>query len=183
MNTEFQFDFKINKIGNRIFLSAIKWYKYHFSPNYVILINISLHFFVFSIKGIRFYQAVIRGSRKLILNLYTEEFFNAAHLLCGYDGKCSQMHGHTWKICVWIRGDESSVDDVGILWDFNNLKKIIDRLDHKYLNEVLNNNPSVENLTLFVYKELKNGSPALEFKIRIYESIIKRESYCEAGDF
>lgn len=117
------------------------------------------------------------------LNLYTEGYVNAAHFLTGYDGKCSNLHGHTWKICVWVRGEESSLDKTGILWDFNNLKSIIDMLDHNCLNDVLKNNPSVENLTLFVYKKVKESAQGLEFKVRIYESVLKRESYCEAGDF
>jgi queuosine biosynthesis protein QueD len=119
----------------------------------------------------------------LILTLYTEEFFNAAHFLKNYKGNCSQMHGHTWKICVWIKGDEKQKDADGLLWDFNNLKNIIEKLDHKLLNDVLENNPTVENIMSFVYKELKDSSKDLQFKIRLYENITKKESYCEAGDF
>jgi 6-pyruvoyltetrahydropterin/6-carboxytetrahydropterin synthase len=117
------------------------------------------------------------------LTLYTEEYFGSAHKLDGYPGKCADLHGHTWKVCVWIRGDESQKDKVGILWDFNNLKMIIDEMDHKYLNDIIKINPSVENLTTYIYQRLKDPSPKLEFKVRIYESVVKRESYCEAGDF
>lgn len=117
------------------------------------------------------------------LTLYTEGFFNAAHMLSGYDGKCANIHGHTWKVAVWIKGDEKDCDDVGLLWDFNTLKNIIDDLDHKYLNDVIEINPTVENIALYVYKKLKAGSDKLDFKIRIYESVLKRESYCELGDF
>ncbi len=117
------------------------------------------------------------------LTLYTEGYFNAAHHLENYDGKCSQMHGHTWKISLWIRGDEKKRDKAGILWDFNKLNKIINELDHKYLNEVLNINPTVENISLYIFNTLKKDSPDLLFKVRIYESIIKKESYCEVGDF
>ena len=117
------------------------------------------------------------------LTLYTEEVISAAHFLKGYQGKCSQMHGHTWKICVWIKGEEENKNSIGILWDFNNLKKIVNQLDHKLLNDVIEQNPSVENIALFVYKSLKDDSPCLLFKVRIYESMIKKESYCETGDF
>ncbi|MCK4798383.1 MAG: 6-carboxytetrahydropterin synthase [Spirochaetes bacterium] len=117
------------------------------------------------------------------LTLYTEEVISAAHFLKGYQGKCSQMHGHTWKICVWVKGDEKEKDVVGILWDFSNLKKVVYELDHKFLNDVIKQNPSVENISLFVYEMIKNDFPNLSFKVRIYESIIKKESYCETGDF
>jgi len=40
----------------------------------------------------------------MIITLYTEEFFNAAHLLENYNGKCSEIHGHTWKVSLWIKG-------------------------------------------------------------------------------
>ena len=115
--------------------------------------------------------------------LYTEEFFNAAHQLVGYDGKCSEIHGHSWKVSVWVKGEEKQKDKVGILWDFNNLKNIVDKLDHKMLNEVLDDNPSVENLSKYIYTKLKQNHLELHFKVRVYESVIKKESYCEVGDF
>jgi 6-pyruvoyltetrahydropterin/6-carboxytetrahydropterin synthase len=117
------------------------------------------------------------------LTLYTEDYFDAAHFIKDYDGKCSNLHGHTWKICVWVRGDEMRLDSKGLLWDFGNLKKLIGLFDHKNLNDVLDFNPTVENLVLYSYKKLKQTYAGLEFKIRIYEKIIKKESYCETGDF
>jgi 6-pyruvoyltetrahydropterin/6-carboxytetrahydropterin synthase len=119
----------------------------------------------------------------MIMTLYTEDFFDAAHLIEGYDGKCSRIHGHTWKIAVWIRGDSKLIDKNGILWDFSNIKKITHEFDHKNLNEVIDVNPTAENLAVYVYKKMKKDSPDLSFKVRIYEKIIKKESYCETGDF
>jgi 6-pyruvoyltetrahydropterin/6-carboxytetrahydropterin synthase len=119
----------------------------------------------------------------MYLTLYTEDFFNAAHFLKGYDGKCSELHGHSWKVCVWIQGEDSQKNSVGLLWDFNNLKALINEFDHKNLNEVFKENPSVENLARHAYKKFKDKNPELKFKVRIYESITKKESYCETGDF
>lgn len=119
----------------------------------------------------------------MVINLYTESFFDAAHKLNDYDGICSMLHGHTWKICVWIRGDESLISKTGILWDFNNLHEIISKLDHSYLNEKLNLNPTAENLSLLIYRELKEKSKNLDFKVRLYESVVDKKSYCELGDF
>lgn len=124
-----------------------------------------------------------KGDYTLILTLYTEEFFSSAHRLQDYEGKCSQLHGHTWKVCVWVRGDEKLKNKIGLLWDFNNLKKIINDLDHKYLNDIIQGNPSVENLTTYIYRSVKKDFPKLQFRIRVYESIIKKESFCETGDF
>ncbi len=119
----------------------------------------------------------------MLLTLYTEEFVSAAHRIDGYDGKCSELHGHSWKVCVWVRGDESQKLDTGILWDFNNLKKITGRLDHSYLNDTLAVNPTVENITTHIYTALKKDHGALQFKVRVYENLLSKESFCEAGDF
>jgi len=117
------------------------------------------------------------------LTLYTEDYFNAAHYLAGYDGKCSALHGHSWKVCIWVKGDEKEKNDVGILWDFNNLKTLVNELDHKCLNDVLKTNPTVENLVVYFYSKLKEKDKNFLFKVRIYESITKKESFCEFGDF
>jgi 6-pyruvoyltetrahydropterin/6-carboxytetrahydropterin synthase len=119
----------------------------------------------------------------MILTLYTEGYFDAAHLLKDYEGKCANLHGHTWKVSVWVKGDESLKDKSGILWDFGNLKKIIDELDHRNLNDYMENSPTAENITLFIYNKLKNEYKNLQFKVRIYEKIVEKESFCETGDF
>jgi len=117
------------------------------------------------------------------LTLYTERYFDAAHQLKLYDGACAALHGHTWKICVWVQGDESQVEKNGILWDFNNLKKITNLLDHKYLNDLFDFNPTSEKLNREIYDRLKAEHPKLDFKVRLYESTVDRESYSELGDF
>jgi 6-pyruvoyltetrahydropterin/6-carboxytetrahydropterin synthase len=119
----------------------------------------------------------------MFLTLYTEEYFSAAHHIEGYDGKCSQLHGHTWKVCVWVKGNETIKQANGILWDFNNLKKITNSFDHTCLNDTLEDNPTVENITANIYKDLKNENAELLFKVRVYENLHSRHSYCEAGDF
>ena len=42
-----------------------------------------------------------------------EEEFSAAHALRGYRGKCENLHGHNWKVEVYVRGER--LDDVGML--------------------------------------------------------------------
>ncbi|HPO48724.1 MAG TPA: 6-carboxytetrahydropterin synthase QueD [Spirochaetota bacterium] len=117
------------------------------------------------------------------LTIYTEDFFDSAHFLENYEGKCSRLHGHTWKVSVWVKGDDANRDKSGILWDFGNIKEITESLDHKVLNEVLNESPSAEYLALYIYKELKLRNSNLKFKVRLYEKIYPKEAYCETGDF
>jgi 6-pyruvoyltetrahydropterin/6-carboxytetrahydropterin synthase len=117
------------------------------------------------------------------LTLYTEACFNAAHTLKQYKGKCSQLHGHTWKVSVWVKGEKDQIKPDGILWDFNTIKTITRGLDHTFLNDVVPGEPSVETITLFIYQQLKQADPSLQFKVRVYEKVSPTESFCETGDF
>jgi 6-pyruvoyltetrahydropterin/6-carboxytetrahydropterin synthase len=119
----------------------------------------------------------------MIITLYTEEFFNASHILENYEGKCARLHGHAWKVGVWVRGKEEEKNSNGILWDFHNLKKLIKTLDHTHLNDIIDCNPTVENLTLYIYNRLKKQSPRFSIKVRVYENALSKQSYCEIGDF
>ncbi len=64
--------------------------------------------------------------------------FETAHALWGYDGKCKNIHGHSYKLTVSISGNViNDPDDVknGMIMDFTDLKKIIntnvvDEFDH-----------------------------------------------------
>ena len=64
--------------------------------------------------------------------------FAAAHQLKMVAEKCENLHGHNWKIEVYVAGKK--LNDAGVLVDFGELKsqvsEIIDRLDHKFLNEL-----------------------------------------------
>ena len=69
----------------------------------------------------------------------TKEFdFEMAHALEGYDGLCANIHGHSYRLWVTVRGDikedKGHVKD-GMLMDFSDLKKIVkslivDKYDH-----------------------------------------------------
>ncbi len=70
--------------------------------------------------------------------------FEAAHALHGYDGKCKNIHGHSYKLTVTVKGipnDEVGHPKNGMVMDFKELKKIvktqiIDLYDHALvLNE------------------------------------------------
>jgi len=69
----------------------------------------------------------------------TKQFtFETAHALYGYDGKCKNIHGHSYKLDVTVIGqpiaDTSNVK-CGMVIDFGDLKKIVkaevvDVMDH-----------------------------------------------------
>jgi 6-pyruvoyltetrahydropterin/6-carboxytetrahydropterin synthase len=86
--------------------------------------------------------------------------FAAAHCLREYKGRCENLHGHNWKIRVAFSG--SKLDSIGMLIDFIDIKKHLDKsisyLDHKFLNEIdpFNKiNPTAENIATFIYEQLK----------------------------
>ncbi len=87
----------------------------------------------------------------------TKEFlFDAAHHLEDYEGACANVHGHTYKLQVTVTGVRNKN---GFVIDFNILRAtvrgaIIDRLDHKDLNEVFHFNPTAENMVVWIYDEL-----------------------------
>ena len=59
----------------------------------------------------------------------TKQFsFETGHALYGYDGKCKNVHGHSYKLSVTVIGepiaDRSNVK-FGMVIDFSDLKKIV----------------------------------------------------------
>jgi len=69
-----------------------------------------------------------------------EFYFDAAHQLPGEEiyGKCSKLHGHTYKLIVKVQGEVNAKDKMVINFDIiKNIvrKEVIDKFDHKFLND------------------------------------------------
>jgi 6-pyruvoyltetrahydropterin/6-carboxytetrahydropterin synthase len=104
--------------------------------------------------------------------------FGAAHQLKDTGGECENLHGHNWKIEVHVIGER--VDKNGLLIDFKILKqetkKIIDELDHKFLNELdwfREMNPTSENISRLIYDLVgqKINTPAIKVsRVTTWES-------------
>ncbi len=73
---------------------------------------------------------------------------DSAHYIKGHPGKCKELHGHRWKIEIEIEGDVQ--EDTGMVIDFKDVKDIIDELDHKCLNTIIEV-PTAENLAWYLY--------------------------------
>jgi len=99
--------------------------------------------------------------------------FDAAHFLPGYSGKCSQMHGHRWKVevaCSGPIGTDGFVIDFTLLKSF--LKVTEDRFDHKLINDIISN-PTAENIALDISKSFSKWvlSNNLEFDyVKVWET-------------
>jgi len=99
--------------------------------------------------------------------------FESAHRLREYKGKCENLHGHNWKVQVTCSSEE--LDDIGIVYDFrqlkDDLKEITGQLDHTYLNEleILGGiNPTSENIAMFIYNAMKQKLTAVS-RVKVYE--------------
>ena len=108
-----------------------------------------------------------------------------AHALEGHDGKCRNIHGHSYKLSVTLIGqpiEDSSSPKFGMVMDFADLKtiinaEIIDKLDHGLMlykkSEFLKifdsiqfqqlilvpYNPTCENMVIDFAKKIKSKLP------------------------
>ena len=64
--------------------------------------------------------------------------FSAAHRLNNFYGKCEALHGHNWKVEIFISAD--SLDEAGLVLDFGKIKAMpmncLSEIDHTFLNEL-----------------------------------------------
>ncbi len=114
-------------------------------------------------------------------------YFSAAHNLRGYRGRCEKLHGHNWKVeaeLVSLR-----LNNLSIACDFKELKKklqkILNGLDHTYLNKLLpfkKSNPTSEKIAEFIYynlkKSLKHKGLVLR-KVSVWETESSQASFSE----
>jgi len=109
-----------------------------------------------------------------MFELQVDDTFDSAHALRGYKGSCENIHGHTWKIQISLKGD--NLNSIGILHDFRDIREklgsVVKYLDHKFLNdleEFQEINPSSENIAKVFYHKLKKEIPAIS-KLTVWET-------------
>ena len=130
----------------------------------------------------------------------TKQFgFEMSHALANYDGLCSNIHGHSYKLQITLIGEplfcEGDPKD-GMVIDFSILKKlvkkeIVEPFDHSLVinnlsahdkllelgelyerQHLVNFQPTTENMVIFIADKLKKLLPEhLElFRVRLYET-------------
>lgn len=74
----------------------------------------------------------------------------AAHKLdLPYESKCTNLHGHNYIVVVEFKANK--LNDAGMVVDFAHVKRQIHNvLDHSYLNDILPNNPTAENMAKWI---------------------------------
>lgn len=118
--------------------------------------------------------------------LMVRDSFAAAHSLRDYKGKCEHTHGHNYIVEAYFKCKKLGAD--GLAVDFtilkDELKQILDTLDHKHLNHDVvffkKNNTSAENIGKYIYKALeKSVKKAKVSKVAIFESENSMAAYTE----
>jgi 6-pyruvoyltetrahydropterin/6-carboxytetrahydropterin synthase len=118
-----------------------------------------------------------------MFEVYIKSDFSAAHKLRGYKGKCEELHGHNWKVEVFISSEE--LDKIGMVVDFKELKfvlaQILNKLDHSYVNNLAyfkKVNPTSENMAKYIFYRLEPRIKNLKLKkVTVWESDTSAASY------
>ena len=113
--------------------------------------------------------------------------FAAAHYLRGYDGPCSRLHGHNWKVEVEACANE--LDEIGMGLDFAVLKSatkaLLADMDHYNLNDMApfdRINPTAENIAAHLFRALSerlNDQRVRISRVTIWETERACVSYSE----
>ena len=122
-----------------------------------------------------------------VYEIFVKDHFAAAHALKGYDGNCSNLHGHNWTVEAYIQC--TKLNQLGIGIDFRDVKGVVkdvlSRLDHTNLNDIAefgSINPTSENLSKLLYTELSrrlNTEHMTVSKVMVFESPGCGSSYRE----
>jgi 6-pyruvoyltetrahydropterin/6-carboxytetrahydropterin synthase len=112
----------------------------------------------------------------MYIRIYKEVAFDASHRLLHYEGKCHNLHGHRWRVQVWLKGYTD--DKTMILVDFKEIRDLIDYYDHEIiLNEA---DPMVPRIREFHEVITTPGDPTSELlALQIRERI--EEQYKDTG--
>lgn len=114
--------------------------------------------------------------------IYREATFCAAHRLTFHKGLCKFIHGHEWRLQVWV--GSNGLNKNGMVLDFKDLdtlmkEKVVDKLDHSLLcyiddavlMKIVDENKdfkaysfpfetTAENLARWIYEEMEKALPS-----------------------
>ena len=110
------------------------------------------------------------------IRLHKEVAFDASHRLLHYQGKCHNLHGHRWKVQVWLKGYTD--DETNILVDYNEIREVVDYYDHEIiLNE---SDPMVPRIREFHEVITTPGDPTSELLAHLLREALESR-YADTG--
>ena len=106
----------------------------------------------------------------------TTREFAAAHALRLYDGSMEPVHGHNWRVRVAVAADR--LDPIGVVMDFHELERLVDRVVRPWHNRHLNEcppfaaelNPSAENVAYHVGRTLALPADVRLLSVEVWET-------------
>ena len=107
-------------------------------------------------------------------------YFEAAHRLKITKNQVNKnIHGHSYFVEIFIIDQANEINKSGLILDFsmfeNKLEFIKKDLDHRFLNDISGlENPTLENIGLYIYKRLKKED------LHLHKILVKRKSCGES---
>lgn len=117
--------------------------------------------------------------------------FDSAHFLPNHKGKCSSMHGHTYRLEVTVVRENGKLiecgSEEGMVIDFSDLKaivnaEVIEKVDHKLLNEVFPFRTTAENMAAHFFSVLTDKLQPYGVKVEKIRLFETPDSYVEVED-
>ena len=97
------------------------------------------------------------------IRIYKEVHIDTSHRLLHYKGKCANLHGHRWKVEVWMEGEPDP--ETQILIDYSLIKQVIDKYDHQIILNI--DDPMVLRIQEFHPVITTPGDPTSELMAAI----------------
>jgi len=124
-------------------------------------------------------EALMQEQTKKRKHMYyvqkTMEISAAHQLTLDYESKCRNLHGHNWIVVVHCKARE--LNQNGMVEDFTLIKARVEKLlDHKNLNEVLDFNPTAENMARWICEQIPTA-----YKVSVQESTGNKAIYVAEG--
>lgn len=151
-------------------------------------------------------QINIRNFADMKIRITKEFHFEMSHCLNNYNGACANIHGHSYKLFITLRGTPSTdtaSSSYGMVMDFSQLKKtvqheVLDLFDHAFVIEqhspfinqinlldtkkvVVDFQPTCENLVIYIKEKI---SPLLPggvelYSVTLFETASSQASWCK----
>lgn len=114
--------------------------------------------------------------------LKTEQSFDSAHFLGGYEGKCRNIHGHRWRVVIEVKADQLETDsqDHAFIMEKGTLKEsTVAALREEQFHLIeMDFRPTAENFAKYFYEKMQVHGYQVKCAT-VYETPNNSAAYCE----